>query len=71
MTAGHRAGAATVLLVNEANGELKGHEHTGMWIQRLDELVGVLEGGFEEGGAGEGGGWEGEGSAERGYSISG
>jgi hypothetical protein len=57
MTAGHRAGAATVLLVNEANGELKGHEHTGMWIQRLDELMGVLEGGFEEGGRerGEGG----------------
>lgn len=68
MTAGHKAGAATVLLVNEANGELKGHEHTRMWIQRLDELVGVLEGGFEEGGerSGEGGG----GIAERGDSVS-
>jgi len=62
MTAGHRAGAATVLLVNEGNGELKGHEHTRMWIERLDELVGVLEGGFEEG--------RGE-SAEGGYSMSG
>jgi len=62
MTAGHNAGAATVLLVNEANGELKGHECTGMWIERLDELVGVLEGGFEGGvrERGEGG----EGSAE-------
>lgn len=48
MTAGHRAGAATVLLANEGNAELKGHEHTGMWIERLDELVGILEGGFEE-----------------------
>lgn len=48
MTAGHKAGAATVLLANEANGELKGHEHTGLWISRLDELVGILEEGFEE-----------------------
>lgn len=49
MTAGHKAGAATVLLANESNAELKGHEHTVMWIERLDELVGLLEGGFEEG----------------------
>ena len=49
MMAGYRAGTATVLLVNEGNGELKGHECTGRWIERLDELVGVLEEGFEEG----------------------
>ena len=49
MTAGHRAGAATVLLVNEANAHLRGHEHTDVCIGRLDELVGVLEGGFEVG----------------------
>ena len=48
MTAGHKAGAATVLLANEINGELKGHEHTGRWIERLDELIGILEAGFEE-----------------------
>lgn len=46
MTAGHKAGAATVLLANEGNGELKEHEHTGRWIERLDELIGILEEGF-------------------------
>ncbi|KAI0134098.1 haloacid dehalogenase-like hydrolase [Xylariales sp. AK1849] len=46
MTAGRRAGAATVLLVNEANKHLAKHEHTDLVIQRLDELVGVLEDGF-------------------------
>lgn len=56
MMAGYRAGAATVLLVNEGNEGLKGHECTGMWIERLDQLVGVLEGGFEEGGRERGGG---------------
>ena len=49
MTAGYRAGAATVLLACEGNKELKGHEHTGVWIEELDDLVGLLEGGFEEG----------------------
>ena len=49
MTAGHKAGAATVLLANEGNAELKEHVHTGRWIERLDELVGFLEKGFEEG----------------------
>ena len=48
MTAGHKAGTATVLLANEDNGELKGHEHTGRWIDRLDELIEILEAGFEE-----------------------
>ncbi|KAI2624887.1 HAD-like protein [Hypoxylon sp. NC1633] len=46
MTAGHRAGAATVLLVNDANRHLAEHEHTDMVIERLDELVHVLEHGF-------------------------
>lgn len=48
MTAGHRAGTATVLLACEGNEELKGHHHTGVWITTLDELIGLLDGGFEE-----------------------
>ena len=48
MTAGFQAGAATVLLANDVNQDLKGHEHTGLWIERLDELISVLEKGFEE-----------------------
>lgn len=46
MTAGHVAGAATVLLANDKNGALKEHEHTHAWIDRLDDLIGVLERGF-------------------------
>ncbi|KAA8649857.1 putative haloacid dehalogenase-like hydrolase [Aspergillus tanneri] len=46
MTAGHTAGAATVLLVNDHNSHLKEHAHTDLWIERLDELVGILETGF-------------------------
>ncbi|OTB09262.1 hypothetical protein M426DRAFT_316550 [Hypoxylon sp. CI-4A] len=46
MTAGRRAGAATVLLVNDANRHLADHEHTDLVIERLDELVHVLEHGF-------------------------
>jgi len=46
MEAGFRAGAATVLLVNEVNRHLVGHEFTDLGVERLDELVGVLEGGF-------------------------
>ncbi|KAI9780688.1 MAG: hypothetical protein M1839_006629 [Geoglossum umbratile] len=46
MTAGHRAGAATVLLVNEVNAHLATHEHTDLCIRSLDELVGILERGF-------------------------
>lgn len=46
MTAGHRAGAATVLLVNEVNAHLATHEHTDLCISRLDELIEVLENGF-------------------------
>lgn len=46
MTAGRRAGAATVLLVNEVNRHLADHEHTDLVISRLDELIDVLEQGF-------------------------
>lgn len=45
-TAGHRAGAATVLLVNEMNAHLATHEHTDLVISRLDELIEILEEGF-------------------------
>ncbi|KAI2639160.1 HAD-like protein [Hypomontagnella submonticulosa] len=46
MTAGRRAGAATVLLVNDVNRHLADHEHTDRVIERLDELVHHLERGF-------------------------
>lgn len=46
MTAGHTAGAATVLLLNERNAWLKDHEHTDLSINRLDDLIGILENGF-------------------------
>ncbi|EEP80313.1 predicted protein [Uncinocarpus reesii 1704] len=46
MTAGHKAGAATVLLVNDHNQALKEHDHTDLWIEQLDELIGILENGF-------------------------
>lgn len=46
MTAGRRAGAATVLLVNPANEHLASHEHTDLVIGRLDELIGHLDEGF-------------------------
>ncbi|GIK03052.1 hypothetical protein Aspvir_007118 [Aspergillus viridinutans] len=46
MTAGHTAGAATVLLVNEHNSHLKDHAHTDLCIDRLDELIDILENGF-------------------------
>lgn len=50
MTAGFKAGAATVLLVAESNenGALKEHEHTGLSIERLDDLIKILDNGFEE-----------------------
>lgn len=46
MTAGRKAGAATVLLVNQANEHLSEHKHTDMTITKLDELVHLLERGF-------------------------
>ncbi|KAF2745279.1 HAD-like protein [Sporormia fimetaria CBS 119925] len=47
MTAGFKAGAATVLLVNDVNKHLVEHQHTDLVIKRLDELIGILEEGFE------------------------
>ncbi|KAI1308331.1 HAD-like protein [Xylaria venustula] len=46
MTAGRRAGAATVLLVNAENAHLAEHPHTDLVIRSLDELAVVLEDGF-------------------------
>ncbi|KAF4467313.1 HAD superfamily hydrolase [Fusarium albosuccineum] len=46
MTAGRKAGAATVLLVNDVNKELVDHDHTDLVITTLDELVDILEHGF-------------------------
>jgi phosphoglycolate phosphatase-like HAD superfamily hydrolase len=47
MTAGRLAGAVTVLLMNESNSHLAEHLHTDLVIENLDDLVGILEGGFE------------------------
>ena len=46
MTAGHMAGAATVLLLNEQNAHLKEHPHTDLCIKQLSDLIDVLEAGF-------------------------
>lgn len=48
MAAGYRAGAATVLLVNDENEELAKHAYTGLTVRRLDELIDILERGFAE-----------------------
>ncbi|PHH89421.1 hypothetical protein CDD83_6074 [Cordyceps sp. RAO-2017] len=46
MTAGRRAGAATVLLLNDVNAHLARHPHTDLCIERLDDLIAILERGF-------------------------
>ena len=46
MTAGFRARAVTALIVNETNAHLATHEHTDLYISRLDELIEILELGF-------------------------
>jgi len=46
MTAGYRAGAATVLLVNKANEYLSRHPYTDLVIKQLDDLIGILDKGF-------------------------
>lgn len=47
MTAGRRAGATTILLLNEHNEECKTHPDTDVSIARLDELVEILDNGFD------------------------
>lgn len=47
MTAGRKAGAATVLLVNDVNRAIAEHAHTDLVIDKLDDLVAILEEGFE------------------------
>jgi phosphoglycolate phosphatase-like HAD superfamily hydrolase len=47
MMAGRRAGAATVLLANDVNGDVAEHDNTDLVISRLDELIEILENGFE------------------------
>lgn len=47
LTAGRKAGAATVLLVNDVNQKLVEHEHTDLVISSLDELAKVLDDGFQ------------------------
>ncbi|TQS33220.1 hypothetical protein Golomagni_06442 [Golovinomyces magnicellulatus] len=47
MAAGRAAGAATVLLVNEVNKTLVDHEFTDLVIHQLDDLVQILENGFQ------------------------
>lgn len=47
MTAGRKAGAATVLLLNDVNEHLANHAHTDLTIHRLDDLVAILDQGFE------------------------
>lgn len=46
MAAGHAAGAATVLLLNDHNGHLKEHTHTDLAIEKLHELIDILDKGF-------------------------
>ncbi|EDN10582.1 HAD superfamily hydrolase [Histoplasma capsulatum] len=48
MTAGHLAGAATILLLNDHNRALKEHEHTHIWVKRLDDIISILEDGVAD-----------------------
>ena len=47
MIAGHEAGALTVLVRSEGKEELEVDSRTDVIVERLDELVGLLEGGIE------------------------
>lgn len=47
MKAGRRAGAATVLLVNEENEHLVGDECTDRAVKSLDEIIELLDNGFQ------------------------
>ena len=46
MTAGRRAGAATILLVNKDNVGLSEDARTDLVIERLDDLISILDKGF-------------------------
>ncbi|RKF57391.1 putative hydrolase [Erysiphe neolycopersici] len=46
LTAGYRAGTATVLISNETNAHLATHEYCDLVIETLDKLIEVLENGF-------------------------
>ena len=46
MTAGRLSGAATVLLLSDANRHLVEHAHTDLVIEKLDDLIEILDGGF-------------------------
>ncbi|KAK5722154.1 hypothetical protein LTR17_014346 [Elasticomyces elasticus] len=47
MVAGYEAGALTVLLRSEGKEELEADERTDIVISRLDELIGLLDGGLK------------------------
>jgi phosphoglycolate phosphatase-like HAD superfamily hydrolase len=49
MTAGRLSNAATVLLINEVNKDLANHPNTDLVISRLDDLIKILEDGFNGG----------------------
>ena len=49
MVAGRKAGAATVLLKNRENADLANNENTDLVVERLDDLIAILENGFEGG----------------------
>ncbi|KKZ62922.1 hypothetical protein EMCG_02768 [[Emmonsia] crescens] len=48
MTAGHLAGATTILLLNDHNKALKEHEHTHFWVKRLDDIISILDDGVAD-----------------------
>ncbi|EQL33673.1 HAD superfamily hydrolase [Blastomyces gilchristii SLH14081] len=48
MTAGHLAGAATILLLNDHNQAVKEHEHTHFCVERLDDIISILEDGVAD-----------------------
>jgi len=47
MTAGRLSGAATVLLLNDVNKALVEHPNTDLVIERLDQLINILDRGFK------------------------
>jgi len=48
ITAGRRAGSATVLLASDANRSLANHENTDCVVENLEDLIPILENGFPE-----------------------